>query len=102
MTGLLDVLNCNEGHIRIEFDKADAAEVARAKRIIQDMLRRGYLLFVEHKGQQKQVKRFDPKEEVYILADGPEKPPEPLKRKSRKGIPMRKTRATGVGPTAGG
>lgn len=110
--GCLSVLNCCEGDIKISFDKADPQEVARASRIIKDMLKRGYFLFVEIDGEVKKVAKFDEEYEEYILADGPEDPavtvPNPnlpkVKGKPgrKKGIPMRRTKATGVGRTAGG
>lgn len=110
--GSLSVLNCAEGDIKISFNKADPQDVARASRIIKDLLRRGYFLFVEIDGEIKKVKRFDAEHEEYILADGPENPaetvPDPALPKvkgkpgRKKGVPMRRTTATGVGRTAGG
>ena len=92
----LDVLNCARGHLKIEFDKSKPKEIKRAKEIIQDMLRRGYTILVEHDGQTSRVVDFDPDREVYIVQDGPKK------GGRKKGVPMKKSKATGVGRTAGG
>lgn len=35
--GILEILNVGAGHLKIEFNKANAAEVARAKRMVEDM-----------------------------------------------------------------
>lgn len=110
MDGSLSVLNCAAGDIRVSFDKDDPQEIVRAKRIIKDMLARGYLLFVEQPEGLIPVKKFDPEREVYILADGPTEEPEPAvegeqpkkKRGRPKGVPMRTTKATGIPRTAGG
>lgn len=127
-TGELSVLNCTKGDIKVSFDKGDPQEVERAKRIIGDMLKRGYIIFVEVKGKLRKVKEFDAKREEYIIADGPlyagepTAPPEPelksnadestttseKKTRGARGayrtarVPLRKTKATGIAPTAGG
>lgn len=93
----LDVLNCGAGHLKFEFSKASPEEVEHAKKIITDMLERGYILFIEHDGKTSRVTEFDPEKEVYIIQEGPKK-----KRGRKKGVPMTKARATGVGRTAGG
>lgn len=110
----LDALSTGQGHLEITFSKADEKEVQRAKDIIQDMMKRGYLIFIdEGDGKLKRVKRFDPEHEKYIIDDPqPEhKPEEPesstgKKRRGRKpykkSVDMRRTRATSVPPTAGG
>lgn len=68
----IDILNCGHGHMEVRFNEKDPLELERAKRIIGDMLRRGYVLFVE--GADKaliRVERFDAEKGVYIIADGP-------------------------------
>lgn len=120
--GNLSVLSVGAGDVEVKFDKDNPQETVRAKRIIEDMLRRGYALFVEVDGKLKPVKRFDAEKECYIIADGPlyagdsAEPPgvtqasqaEAKERtrgraaKKEREIPMKKTRATGVAPTAGG
>lgn len=105
MNGTLDVLNCGAGHLSFRFDKADPMEVEKARRVIADMLRRGYSLFVEVDGQLHKAEAFDPETDSYIISDAPEpaepSAPRPGKGRKRK-VPMASARATGVGPTAGG
>lgn len=115
MTGELSVLNCNAGDINISFDGSNPLEVERAKRIIEDMLRRGYALFVQVGEELKKVKRFDPKTCEYIIAAGADygeaidaqDEVTKTKRKATKSAKERRlslttSRATGVAPTAGG
>ena len=71
--GSLQILNVGEGDVRIEFDRSDAAEAIRAKRIITDMLRRGYALLVEveRNGEKRfeRAKAFDENTGSYVIAD---------------------------------
>jgi hypothetical protein len=72
MTGMLSILGCHAGDIRITFDKDDPREVEKAKRIISDMLKRGYLLFVEDEdGKAYKVVSFDADTNEYVLKDNP-------------------------------
>jgi hypothetical protein len=122
--GVLEILNVQGGDVKISFDKANVQETIRAKRIIVDMLRRGYALVVEveRDGEKKyeRVQAFDAERGEYIIADldadvaetvdaeeevGAPPPAEPEKR--RRGRPstrlsMQGTRATAVGRSAGG
>lgn len=111
-TGCLDVLNIGHGHLKFRFDREDADEVAKAKRVITDMLGRGYMLFVLHDGEQRRVRKFDPDQEEYILEE-PDVPDaeavEPAAPRRRRGtgpragrVPMRQASATAIAPTAGG
>lgn len=72
-TGCLEILNVGAGDVKIEFNKADVGEVIRAKRIIQDMLRRGYALIVEVERDGKvayeRVQDFDAEHNLYVIAD---------------------------------
>lgn len=109
----LDILNVGAGHMELRFDK-DPMELERAKRIITDMLKRGYVLFVEGKDQKLQrVQAFDPEKMVYLIADlGEETVPVPevgsappaTKRKGRprKEVPIASVRATALGRSSGG
>ena len=121
----LDILNCGAGHMEVRFEKGDAIELERAKRVITDMLRRGYALFIEGPEGLVRVKSFDPEKCVYIIGDGPlyageqeiyapaadslsEDIAQP-KLKPRRGrppknrtVPMEKVRVTAIGRSAGG
>lgn len=75
--GQLDILNVGAGHIEIKFDANDPIEATRAKRIIIDMLTRGYALFIEGKDRTLcRVHRFIAESGTYIIADGPGVPDE--------------------------
>jgi hypothetical protein len=72
MTGQIDILNTGHGHIEVKFNEKDAIETERAKRVITDMLRRGYALFVTGPdGSAVRVESFDATKGVYIVADVP-------------------------------
>lgn len=103
-TGQLDVLNCGEGHMEIRFDETDTVETERAKRVIKDMLARGYSLFI-HDAENKltPVKRFDETKGCYIIADSAEVPATPMKKKAKeKSVPMHEAKAVSIGRSAGG
>lgn len=66
----IDILNCGTGHTEVRFNNDDPIELERAKRIIKDMLKRGYVLFIE--GPDKKLIRvnsFNPDTGCYIIAD---------------------------------
>ncbi len=67
--GTLEILNVSEGDVKISFDTNDAPEAIRAKRIIQDMLRRGYALLVEVEGKYQRIRSFDEAKGEYVIAD---------------------------------
>lgn len=109
----IDVLNAGLGHLEIKFNKDDPMETVRAERIIADMLKRGYALFVE--GADKaliRVEKFDAKTGCYIIADGPTVPAETSDRTEpsehvglppgKRALKATRTRVTSVGRSAGG
>lgn len=117
MNGKLEILNVGTGDTKIEFDKDDPADVERAKRIIPDMLKRGYALFCEVNGQMERVESFDPKTSMYIVrlpweADWGGKlekseTPTQNRRNERRGrrrkyVPLTKGKVIAVGRSAGG
>src|SRR5262245_46575238 len=67
--GHLNILNVYEGDVEISFNTNDAAEAIRARRIITDMLRRGYSLLIEVDGAFQRAIDFDEKVGKYIIAD---------------------------------
>lgn len=68
--GDLSILNVGEGDMKITFDRANAPETIRAKRIIKDMIRRGYALLVQQEdGTYLRAKDFDDKTGEYLIAD---------------------------------
>lgn len=72
MAGKLDVLNTGAGHLKIVVpDNATEIDKVNYERVITDMLKRGYLLFVEHKGQHIKIDHYDSRTGEYILANYP-------------------------------
>lgn len=72
MKGKIDILNCAKGHAEVHVDAADPISLARSARIIEDMLRRGYVLFINGAdGALIRVEKFDAEKKVYIIGDGP-------------------------------
>jgi hypothetical protein len=61
------------GDVKITFDRQNVGETIRAKRIVQDMLRRGFALVVEveRNGERayERVKEFDADRGEYVIAD---------------------------------
>jgi len=119
--GSLSCLNVSGGDIEITFDTQSAAEAIRAKRMIKDMLRRGYALLIEQEdGTHTRALDFDEKVGKYIVADfdptieetdGKQietqtETSEPTLKKTsrsrRKQIPMEKAKTVAVAPSAGG
>lgn len=122
----LDILNTGKGHAEVNFSIDDPIELERGKRIIQDMLRRGYLLFITgDDGKMIRVEKFCEKTGRYIIGDGAlyagsepleeEAPPittlagntvtpEPKRRgrPPKAAVPIMKARVTSIGRSAGG
>ena len=73
MMGSLNILNVGAGDVRLEFDKSNPQDLIRGKRIVKDMLRRGYALLieVERDGEKRfeRAKDFDEEHGVYLIAD---------------------------------
>lgn len=105
MSGFLDVLSIGRGHLRIDFSRDDPADVEKAKKMIGDMLQRGYTILLETPEGTRKVKKFDPRSDgTYIVDDGPgsSEPPKRRRAYKTKRVPMRGAKATAVGRTAGG
>lgn len=68
-TGSLSCLNVAGGDVKITFDTGNIGETIRAKRIITDMLRRGYALLVEVDGAYQRAIESDEKRGEYVIAD---------------------------------
>ena len=112
--GELSILNCSAGDIRVKFDKTDKAEIIRAKKMIADMLKRGYLLAIEVDGKLEPVEKFDPTTDEYVILESVTTPAgeDPLPAKSKPGrpkgpykqkrVPISDAKAIGVPRTGGG
>lgn len=100
MIGSLGILSCGRGDMTIRFDKGNKDEMERAREIIQDMMARGYMLFVEMKdGTLRQANAFDGRKFAYVLKAAGK--PSTVKRKVER-VPARRRKAYAVAPTAGG
>lgn len=116
--GSLSCLSVADGDITIKFDTQNASEAIRAKRIITDMLKRGYALLIKMAdGSYVRAVKFNEKQGEYIIADfDPSETNEKIetekitsqtsptlkKKRGRKAIPMQKADAVAVAPSAGG
>jgi len=122
MVGTVAILNVSAGDTKLTFDPKMPAEVARAAKVVKDMLRRGFALLVEvghdDKGPlYRRVHDFDEATTEYIIAGTPDdqeeaheqeqaSPPRP--RRTRKAatkprrIPAQKANVVAVARTAGG
>lgn len=129
-TGVLDILSVGRGHLRLVVDPSDPKGVEDARRTIEDMMARGYSIFVETDDGTKRVKAFNAKRMTYLIdpptpaADDPLAPQDaaaniadglrpcgcgPRGRHKRScplsgrvEVPVHKAKATAVGRTAGG
>lgn len=112
MSGAVAILNVGAGDTKLSFDPSKPKEVARAGKIVKDMLRRGFVLLIEVGQDEKgplyrRALDFDEKTTEYIIAGDPEDV-EPSSTKKRKGTPASlrlaasSTNAVAVARTAGG
>jgi hypothetical protein len=116
--GTLDVLSTGHGHMKVTITPGDEAEQDKARRMIEDMLKRGFSIFVElDDGTTRRVKKFDAKRLIYYI-DPPDEiaeseptaaAPAPKAGKGAKAtkrpykaVPVAGARATAVGRSAGG
>ena len=112
MTGAIeiDVLNAGGGHFRLTFVPGDPEETTNARAAILTMLHRGFTILVMEHGVPVRVTDFDPDRGVYYVEDGPadeavdpgvQAPTKKRGRKKRE-IPVKGSKATAIGRTAGG
>lgn len=132
MTGTVGILNVGAGDTKLTFDPNNPMEAMRSARIVRDMLRHGYALFVEveRDGEKRFERALDFIEGTgeYIIADleptvpaiqetaiaeikaapSPETAPSPApsptlrRRRGRRTVKASDTRAVAVARTAGG
>lgn len=104
--GSLQILNVHAGDVTITFDSTD--ELARADKLIPDLIRKGFAVMVKMAdGKHQRVKRYDAKTKSYEVAMTT--PPDVAPPKRGRGrlrktqlMPVAKTKAIAVGRTAGG
>lgn len=124
--GEIGILNVGAGDNKLIFDPADWEGMKRAAEMVEDMIRRGYILMVETgdkdadgKAVYQRVQKFDPQKCEYIIGTrehveeseevdaGAEPQTESPKTRGRKPlgtrrIPAQGTRGIAVARTAGG
>lgn len=111
--GMLEVLSVGKGDIKLTLD-GSPGEVENARRIIEEMLQKGYGIFVETDEGLARVREFNPKRMTYVIsefvdvtdepaADVAGAPPAaPRKTSRRREVPVAGSRAKAIGRTAGG
>ena len=101
--GSLLCLSVHRGDMKFSFSSDNPQEVVRAQVAVDDMLRKGYLLFVvDAAGVMHRVTAFDPKTNEYVIKIDMRKAGDKKQRKATTRVPAKKTRARAVAPTAGG
>jgi hypothetical protein len=115
--GMLDVLSIGHGDVKLTLDTSDPKDVEDARQLIEEMLRKGYSIFVDTDDGPTKVREFNPKRMTYVVADvpgnelaaAPEQkalPPGPTStkpgRKRTREVPVAGSRSTAVGRSAGG
>ena len=69
-SGGLDILNVGLGDLKVRWNPLDAADRAKAKKMIQDLMRQGYAILIEEPdGSYKRATRFDPDRDCYIVTE---------------------------------
>lgn len=119
--GTVGILNVGAGDTKLSFDPKNPAEAKRAAGIVEDMVKRGFVILVEvgtdDKGPiYRRAHGFDPETSEYIIAGDPpeqetkivEITPAAPRRAPRRGkasttrVPAATTNAVAVARTAGG
>lgn len=107
--GVLEVLSIGKGDLKLTIGGDDPEDTEKARKLIEEMLHKGYSIFVETDKGPTRVKRFNPKRMTYIISEiVDEDTPQATKakrtppRKRTTSVPVSGSRATAVGRTAGG
>src|SRR6266567_3435839 len=107
--GMLEVLSVGKGDLKIEIGDSNK-DRADAQRLIEEMLRKGYTLFVETPDGPLKVTRFLPDVMAYVVVDtpdmapepaGPEAEPVPKRQRKLRTVPVAGSKTTAIGRTAG-
>jgi hypothetical protein len=120
--GVLEILSIGKGDIKLSIDNNDE-DKAKAKAVIEEMLRKGYSIFVETDDGMQRVTQFNPNRMSYTITEvvptlpAPAEPKalppgEPRATPARRAasrrqrrtreVPVSGSKATAVGRTAGG
>ena len=103
--GMLEVLSVGKGDINLSIDPSKPEDVDNARKMIEEMLRKGYGIFLEDSiGRLRRVKKFNPKRMEYVISEVVEYAEEkPRGKRTRdKAVPVAGSKAKAIGRTAGG
>jgi hypothetical protein len=119
--GMLEVLSIGKGDLKISIGCDNEEDIEKGRRLIEEMLTKGYSIFVETDEGPVRVARFNPNRMTYIIKEIVEEPaeeqasaapdqsteaaqkkPRRARRTVEKEVPVRGSKATAVGKTAGG
>lgn len=107
--GVLEVLSIGKGDLKLTIGGDNPEDTDKARKLIEEMLRKGYSIFVETDKGPTRVKRFNPKRMSYIISEMvedalPEATPTkaPARKARQRSVPVAGSKATAVGKTAGG
>lgn len=112
-TGSLCILNTGEGDIQVTFNNHDDVETEKAIAMLVDMQKRGYAILVRlEDGTYVRAVAIDATRQQYVIqttdavhtsVDDAAAAPVPEKRRGNKArVPIKTSRAVGVGRSAGG
>lgn len=104
MPGEVGILNVGAGDTKLVFDPTKPAEVERSAKIVEDMIRRGFVLLIEVGQNEKgpiyqRAHGFDPATAEYIIAGDPPAELEAQKHEQEPASPPR-PRRKGKAPAA--
>ncbi len=110
--GMLEVLSVGKGDLKIAVGDSNK-DRADAQRLIEEMLRKGYTLFVETADGPLKVTRFLPDAMAYVVVDTPDvtsaaeperaaDEPAPKRQRKLRTVPVGGSKTTAIGRTAGG
>lgn len=102
--GMLEVLSVGKGDIKISLDPNNPDDVENARRLVEEMIAKGYGIFVETDKGLTRVKKFNAKRMTYVIREWVDEEATPSRpRRSRDvEVPVAGSRAKAIGRTAGG
>src|SRR5438874_1075704 len=68
--GVLEVLSIGKGDLTLHMDGESPEDMERAKSLIEEMLHKGYSIFVETETGHERVTQFNPWKMTYVLTGG--------------------------------
>ncbi len=110
--GMLEILSVGRGDIKISLDHNNPEDVENARKLIEELLTKGYGVFVETDKGLSRVRKFNPKRMTYSImefvdqiddapAPAAAKPGRKPRTRERE-IPVAGSKTKAIGRTAGG